>query len=54
LLEKNSKTKQIENIFTDSCVNRCGERYDPSMPCQCYDLCSLLGNCCEDFEPSCI
>ncbi len=42
-------------LVTDeqSCVNRCGEDYDPNNACHCNNLCSDHDNCCDDYEAEC-
>ncbi|CAG2199242.1 ENDOU [Mytilus edulis] len=40
----------------ESCVGKCGQRYDISLPCQCNTACTLpkYNNCCDDYKAFCL
>ncbi|VDI03168.1 poly(U)-specific endoribonuclease [Mytilus galloprovincialis] len=40
----------------ESCVGKCGQRYDESLPCQCNTACTLpkYNNCCDDYKAFCL
>ncbi|OPL33063.1 hypothetical protein AM593_06802, partial [Mytilus galloprovincialis] len=39
-----------------SCVGRCGQKYDSSLPCQCNTACTnpTYNNCCGDYNAFCL
>ena len=38
-----------------SCVGRCGDEYNSSLPCQCDQWCSGKDDtCCQDHQEVCI
>ncbi|XP_071143399.1 uncharacterized protein [Mytilus edulis] len=40
----------------ESCVGRCGQKYDSSLPCQCNTACTnpTYNNCCGDYNAFCL
>ncbi|KAK3758277.1 hypothetical protein RRG08_033244 [Elysia crispata] len=40
-------------LLQDSCLSKCGAKYDPSRSCQCNKACSRFGSCCSDYTSLC-
>jgi len=37
----------------NSCKDKCGNGYNPSLACQCNSLCPQYNNCCPDYDQLC-
>ncbi|ESP01981.1 hypothetical protein LOTGIDRAFT_230532 [Lottia gigantea] len=37
-----------------SCVGRCNDPVDQSLPCQCNSACTNFGDCCSDYDAVCL
>ena len=37
-----------------TCRDRCGDRYNSTLTCQCTSNCDRFRNCCPDYLPMCV